>query len=403
MGGLIARGAKIGRSETPHATRRGFLATSGAAAVAAWLGPAVDALCRELADGNGGEKLLGTVPFVGEGSFPVERSIGAGLGQRRALDLSTLSRETLLTSQDRFFVRTGCPDPLPPTSSWKIRVHGLVEVPAEIAVEDLKRQAAPQGAHLIECAGNSRAARFGLMSVASWTGVPLDRLLKRVRPRPAATQVLVSGFDEHKALDPGSAPGASWVFGLDHIRESGAFLATRMNDAPLRPDHGYPVRLVVPGWYGCTAIKWVNEIVLMDDEAPATDHMGEYAVRTHQAPGEGTRRARDFQPATIDPAALPVRVEKISARGETFYRIVGIRWGGPTPRGGLSIRLNSETSFAPVEKVGGELGTAWTLWSHTFRPPAPGRYRIALAVKGAVRTRRLDVGFYTREIDIPGV
>lgn len=407
MGALIAS----------DATRRGFLATSAAAAVGAWLGPATDALCRELAAGNG-ERLLGMVPFVGEGSFPVEKTIGAGLGRRRALDLSTLSPETLLIPQDRFFVRTGCPDPLPPTSTWKVRVHGLVEAPGEIAIEELKREAVPLGAHLLECAGNSRAAHFGLMSAASWTGVPLDRLLKRVRPRPAATQVLVSGFDEHKARDPGSVPGASWIFGLDHIRESGALLATGMNGAPLSLDHGYPLRLVVPGWYGCTAIKWVNEIALVDDEAPATDHMREYAGRTHQDPvgprdsflvrtgrrPEGPELAKDFQPATIDPAALPVRVEKVSARGKTFYRIVGILWGGPTPTGALSIRLNPDLSFGPVEQIGSGLGTAWTLWSHTFRPQAPGRYRIELAVKdAAVRARRLDVGFYAREIEIAGV
>ena len=404
MGAVLAPGA-----------RRAFLATSAAAAVGAWLGPAADALGRELAQGDGVERLLGLVPFVGEGSFPVEKTIGEGLGRRRALDLSTLSSETLLTPRDRFFVRTGCPAPLPSTSSWKVRVHGLVEAPAEIAVEELTREAAPLGEHLIECAGNSRAAHFGLMSAASWTGVPLDRLLKRVRPRPAGTQVLVSGLDEHKARDPGSVRGASWIFGLEQIRASGAFLATRMNGAPLSPDHGYPVRLVVPGWYGCTAIKWVNEIALVDDEAAATEHMREYAGRTHQPPAgpndeslmrdgrrpEGPRLARDFAPATIDPAAVPVRVEKVSARGRTFHRIVGILWGRPNPTRALSIRLNPDLGFAPVERIASAPGTAWALWSHTLQPLAPGRYRIELAVKdAAMRTRRLDAGFYAREIEI---
>ena len=96
------------------------------------------------------------------------------------------------------------------------------------------------GTHLLECAGNSRAAHFGLMSAARWSGVKLERVLERVRPQPRATQVLVSGLDEHSTLDPGSVPGASWFFGLDQVREAGAFLATEMNGAPLGPDHGYP-------------------------------------------------------------------------------------------------------------------------------------------------------------------
>jgi DMSO/TMAO reductase YedYZ molybdopterin-dependent catalytic subunit len=398
----------------PSATRRRFLEASAGAAAATWLVPLEAVLSRAWATAEG-EKLLGTVPFVGEGDFPLESTVGAGLGKRRALDLSTLAPGAGLTPPDEFFIRTGCPERLPPTASWKVRVHGLVEAPLEVPIEELRREAVPVGVHLLECAGNSRAAHFGLMSAARWNGAPLMRVLERARLRRGASQVLVSGFDEHRAPDPGSVPGASWIFGLDHLREAGAFLATEMNGAPLGPDHGYPLRLVVPGWYGCTAIKWVNEIVLVDEEAPATDQMREYAGRTHQDAGprdrslveagrrpEGPRLARDFQPATLDPAAVPVRVEKGASReGEVSYRIAGILWGGRVPTRALSIRFNPDLGFSPVEEIdGGRLGP-WTLWSHRFRPPAPGRYRIELAIRApGVRTRRLDLGFYAREIEI---
>ncbi len=397
-------------------TRRGFLEASAGLALATWLAPVANARSQEAATSNGSERLLGTVPFAGEGAFPLETTFGAGLGRRRALDLSTLSPAGLLTPQDRFFIRTGCPDRLPPTTSWKVRVHGLVAAPVEVPIGELRSEAVPMGAHLLECAGNSRAAHFGLMSAARWTGVPLQRLLERARLLPRATQVLVSGFDEHSTLDPGSVPGASWIFGLGQIRESRAFLATEMNGAPLSLDHGYPLRLVVPGWYGCTAIKWVNEIALVDDEAPATDQMREYAGRTHQDVAgprdlalvqegrrpEGPRLAKDFLPGTIDRAALPVRVEKLGARGgQVSYRIVGILWGGRTPPGALRIRFNPDLSFEPVSEIGSASSSPWTLWSHNFRPQAPGRYRIELAVTGRdVRTRRLDMGFYAREIEI---
>ncbi len=364
--------------------RRRFLEASAAAAVGAWLGPFA--------------KLPGIVPFAGEGSFPLERTIGAGLGRRRALDLSTLSGDALLIPQDRFFIRTGSPDRLPPIASWTLRVHGLVEEPVELALETLKREASPQGAHLLECAGNSRAAHFGLMSAATWSGVKLESLLERVRLRPRTTRVLVSGFDEHKVLDPGSVSGASWIFGLDELRESGAFLATEMNGAPLRVDHGYPIRLVVPGWYACAAIKWVNEIVLVDEEAPATDHMREYAGRTHQD-AETPRLARDFRPATIDVAAVPVRVERHGATdGRTAYRIVGVVWGGASAGRQLNIRLNADLSWSPVQEIERNPTGPWTLWSHSVPSLAPGRYRIELAVRDpAVRTRRLAAGFYARE------
>jgi DMSO/TMAO reductase YedYZ molybdopterin-dependent catalytic subunit len=375
-------------------TRRRFLEASAAAAVATWLGRARDV----------GAALLGTLPFVDEGTFPLEKTVGAGLGRRRALDLSALSPEALPVPQDRFFIRTGCPDPLPSTASWKVRVRGRVAAPVDLEVEALRREADDQGAHVLECAGNSRGAHFGFMSVARWTGVPLARVLDRVRLLPRATRVLVSGFDQHSTLDPGSVPGASWVFGLDQIRQARAFLATGMNGAPLGPDHGFPLRLVVPGWYGCTAIKWVDEIALVDDDAPATDQMREYAGRTHQD-SAGPRLARDFRPATIDPAALPVRVEMHAADGGRIaYRIVGLAWGGVTPPRALAIRFRPDAPFAPVEQIGSGEAGAWTFFSHTFRPPGPGRYRIELAIRDpGIRTRRLDMGYYAREIEIARV
>jgi DMSO/TMAO reductase YedYZ molybdopterin-dependent catalytic subunit len=398
-----------------RATRRRFLEASTAAAMAAWLPPLGRAATQDPAKASDGERVLGIVPFVDEGTFPLETLVGAGLGQRRAVDLATLSRETAVMPQDRFFVRTGCPDLLPETTAWRVRLHGLVERPVEIPVEELKRESAPQGIHLIECAGNSRNARFGLMSAARWTGVPLRRLLERVRLRPQATQVLVSGFDQHGTSDPGSVPGASWIFSLDQLRAAGAFLATGMNGAPLSREHGHPVRLVVPGWYGCTAIKWIDEIVLVGDEAPATPQMREYAGRTHQEPTgprdrgriengrrpEGPELAKDFKAALVDPAALPVRVEKLAA-GEGFrYRIRGILWGARIPPGTLRIRVDAAQGFVPVADVEDGDGRTWVFWSHLFQPPRPGRYSIQLAVEGsAMRARRLDLGYYTREIEI---
>jgi hypothetical protein len=109
--------------------------------------------------------------------------------------------------------------------------------------------------------------------------------------------------------------------------------------------------------------------------------------------------ARDFKPATVDPAALPLRVEKLEADGAARYRIRGILWGPRIAPGALRIRVEPGPGFVPVENVEDGDGRTWAFWSHGFRPSAPGRYRIELAVVG-VPTRRLDMGFYAREIEI---
>ena len=183
--------------------------------------------------------------------------------------------------------------------------------------------------------------------MAAWSGVPLTEILAEARRQSSATRVLVSGFDRYANPSVSSTPGASWVFTWQDMKSAKAFLATQMNGEPLTRDHGAPVRLVVPGWYGCTCIKWVDTITLVDDGAEATSQMQEYASRTAQ---KGTPRlAREYQPARIEQAAMPIRVEKWQVSDNIIYRVVGIAWGGSRPAPGLQIRFNPEEDFVPVE------------------------------------------------------
>jgi hypothetical protein len=176
-----------------------------------------------------------------------------------------------------------------------------------------------------------------------------------------------------------------------------------MNGVPLPADHGFPVRLIVPGWYGCACIKWVDRIDLVPEDAPATSQMEEFAARTHQDPA--ARLARDFTPAIIDTAAMPVRVEKWRVGGRLEYRIVGIVWGGSKPTNALSIRFKTGQPWGRVDDCPLPASTlTWSMWTHTWRPDAPGRYQIVLRVDDpTIRTRRLDIFFYVREIQIDEV
>jgi len=396
-------------------TRRALLA-----GLASSFGAAVGALgLRPLAGPPSGE-LLETLPFLDERKVPLGKTVGSGLGRRQAFDLSTLSPESLVTPNEKFFIRTGYPDRMRSTERWKISVRGLVVRPVELLLQDLAREAEPMGVHLLECAGNSGEGKYGLMSAARWTGLPLGRVLQKVRRLPQATRVLISGFDEHSEPHPDSTRGASWIFTFEQLQVSRAFLATEMNGALLPSDHGFPVRLVVPGWYGCTCIKWVNEIVFLDDTAVATDHMREFAGRTDQdAAGPldflmakpardplefGPRLAKDFKPATIPMAALPVRVEKWRVEGKTRYRVVGILWGGDRLTRALVIRLGPDGEYVPVEDFEHRTNATWTLWSHAFQPRAPGKHSIELRVNDpTVRAPRLDSGFYRRSVVIESI
>jgi DMSO/TMAO reductase YedYZ molybdopterin-dependent catalytic subunit len=379
-------------------TRRRLLHAASGVGIAALLGSGVT--CTRSPRGRG--ERLGVIPFADQpGPFPAT-VVGSGLDGRLALDPSTLTAQSLITPNDRFYIRTRRPDQLDDRKPWKINLHGLIKSPQELTMDDLRPMVETQGTHLMECAGNPRGFQFGLLSAANWSGVPLPAVLRRAKPRSADALVLISGFDQHSQPSEQSMAGASWIFTQVQLEASGAFLATEMNGVPLSPDHGFPVRLVMPGWYGCTCIKWVNEIALVDEAVPSTGQMREFAQRTHQAGIPAS--ARDFRPANIDMAAMPVRVEQWRVGQQLEYRVVGILWGGTRCTSALEIRFNPNTDYVPVDSYHHQTNATWTLWTHLWQPKVPGKYWIQLRVAdSSIPTRRLDAGYYARKVNITQV
>lgn len=347
-----------------------------------------------------GGRLVGTVPFISSSRprVQLERILGSGLDGRLFTNLESLNPDALITANERFFIRTASSPGL--QAPRAISVTGLVSRPQTLDLRQLEGMAAPAGTHLIECAGNTDTAAFGLISAARWDGIPIASLIERADPARSAEMVLVSGVDDSTRSSQTSAPGASWIFARADLERSKAFLAVRMNGDPLPQDHGAPLRLVVPGWYGCACIKWANRIELVGESAAATSQMREYASRTHQ-PGQPAL-ARDYIPATIDTAAMPVRVERWVRGGRTAYRVVGIIWGGSRPTNALLIRFKHTEDWVPVSECPlPASATTWSMWSHWWSPDAPGRYDIVLKVGDpSLPTRRLDLFFYVRSVEV---
>jgi DMSO/TMAO reductase YedYZ molybdopterin-dependent catalytic subunit len=399
-------------------SRRRFLSTLAAAGAASWTLDRVRLLDDQLlgvlsaADLQPvpGGTFVRNVPlgrFDGRATPPLGTRIGTGLDARQFTDIAPLSPDTLITPTDRFFIRTAASPANVQPGRWTLKLGGRVrqpiDLPLDLRLDGLAAQARPMGTHLMECSGNADPANFGLISAARWSGIPLTAVLDRVQPTSGPWRVRVTGLDDEVTPSRSSVPGASWIFTRNDLERAGAFLATAMNGADLPPDHGFPVRLVVPNWYGCSCIKWVSQIDLVADDEPATAHMQEFAARTHQ---DGVPRlAREFEPPVIDLAAMPVRVEQWHAAGRMLYRVVGVRWGGTTPACALTIRFKLNEPFVPVDRCDAPAPTTtWSLWSHLWRPPSPGRYQIVLATSDpTVRTRRLDLRYYTRDVQVDDV
>ena len=344
-----------------------------------------------------GAEYLGLAALGPDASRPMDTTYGDGLDGRRYVDLADLTDDTLLLENDDFYVRTRASDLLD-TAGWTLTIDGLVQSVVTLGLADVQARVSDQGAHLMECSGNGGGGRFGLLSAARWSGVSVADLLDLAGVDPAARRVRITGFDEYSTQSDFSTPGASWIFSLEQVASTAMFLATSMNGEDLPVDHGFPMRLLVPGWYGCTCIKWVTGIELVDDEVDATGQMQEFAQRTHQ---DGIPAlARDFAPADIHQAAMPIRVEQWrTAAGTLLYRVVGVLWGGTQTTDALTIDFGD--GAVPVDTYDHQSNASWTLWEHAWAPATTGTFAIAMAIDdAAIPTRRLDSGWYLRDVTI---
>jgi DMSO/TMAO reductase YedYZ molybdopterin-dependent catalytic subunit len=384
-------------------TRREMLKTSLAAGGATLLGFG-DLRLPALARGARGDaapegRYLSLIEFVGEGLIPMETPMGAGLDGRLYTDLSSVTPDHPITPNEKFYLRTRASELLDDRKPWAIKVTGPLKRPREIGMPALGKMARPAGSHLMECSGNVRFAHFGMLSVADWAGIRVSEILDSARIDKPGSRVLISGFDRYPIPSSTSEPGASWIFTVDDLNSSKAFFATEMNGSSLTKDHGAPVRLVVPGWYGCTCIKWVNEITLVGEDVPVTSQMQEFAARTMQ-PGM-PELAKEYRPPVIEQAAMPVRVEKWLVEGKITYRVQGIAWGGSRPVSGLEIRFNEAEDFIPVADFRQTSNDPWSFWMHPWTPKGPGTYSIQLRVKdNSVPARRLNSGYYVRSVEV---
>lgn len=394
-----------------HPSRRDILGTLAAAGAASLVDPG-EVLARLAADvpcagGAPAGELIGTLPLfrnrVVPGLFGVKYD-GVGLDARLDTDLSLLQPNNLITPNELAYIRTEIPAAAAGHQGpWTLETSGLMATPAVVKLDDLTGLSKKMGPHLFECSGNGSNRQFGLMSVADWEGIPLAEVVARLKPSKDATAVLVGGYDHIGQNSPRSIVGASWIFPLADLDKLGAFLAIRMNGVPVPADHGKPVRLGVPGWYGCSWIKWVNEIRFVGPDEAATSQMVEFAARTHQR--EPHKFARDYAPADIQTAATPVRVEKRKGPDGLEYRIVGIVWGGTKPIDRLQIRFGNDQPFTPFQVCPTpKTHTMWSLWEYRWRPSKPGVYDIALEVADqSVPQRRLKSLYYMRQVRIEDV
>lgn len=190
-------------------------------------------------------------------------------------------------------------------ATWELTVDGEVDQQLRLDLTELKARAAQTVRVTMECAGNGRALLDprpvsqpwlnGAVGTAEWTGVPLANLLEEAGVREVAVDVVFTGAD--RGFERGIEQDYQRGLALSDARADEVLVAYAMNGAPLPVQHGFPVRLVVPGWYGMAHVKWLTGIRLIDHSFDGFQNTVAYRLRQEpDEPGEPVTR--------IEPRAL---------------------------------------------------------------------------------------------------
>jgi DMSO/TMAO reductase YedYZ molybdopterin-dependent catalytic subunit len=290
--------------------------------------------------------------------------------------------DSFLTPNDRFYVRSHFAVPALEASTWRLRVEGAVERPIEFGYDELRKMTARTLPATLECAGNSRvflspAVRgvqweLGAVSTAEWTGVPLSAILERAGVKPGAVEVVLEGADSGEMKDPPKPAGAihfARSLPLAKALRPETLLAYKMNGADLPVSHGFPIRAVVPGWYGVASVKWLTRILVVDKPYQGHFQTVDYAVFER----------RDGLPVRVPIADLqlkaaiarPVTHEVIAAG--TPYTISGAAWSGESPVRRVEVSTDGGMTWAQAVLNDRSHPFSWRLWSYTWKSPAKGR------------------------------
>jgi DMSO/TMAO reductase YedYZ molybdopterin-dependent catalytic subunit len=219
-------------------------------------------------------------------------------------------------------------------ASWTITVTGAVERELLLTLDELAAMEQHTVRVTMECAGNGRTGVeprplsqpwiTGAVGTADWSGVRLRDLLAVAGVAADAVDVVFRGADH--GVERGVEQDYERGLRLDRAVDPDMLVATRMNGLPLPPQHGFPLRLVVPGWYGMASVKWLREIRVIDHEFEGFQHQA-YRIRTHKDDG-GTPVTQIEPRALISPPGFPdfMSRTRVVEAGRTELR--GRAWSG---------------------------------------------------------------------------
>ena len=288
-------------------------------------------------------------------------------------DITPIGMHYLLTHYD-------IPDVDP--HSFRLTIDGHVEHPRTLTLDELRDRPSVIAEVTLECAGNGRALLEpraisqpwlrGAVGTAAWTGTPLAPLLAETAPREGAIDVAFAGADH--GLEGDVEQDYERGLSLAEATRPDLLLAYEMNGQPLPPQHGFPLRLIVPGWYGMTQVKWLTRIRVLGRPFTGYQNVTGYRLRaTEDDPGTPIERIRVR--SLMAPPGFPTFQPRTRVVDAGPVSLSGRAWSGTAPIVRVEVSADDGATWADATLGPEPQPHAWRWWSFTW-DAHPGRYSL---------------------------
>ena len=301
---------------------------------------------------------------------------------RRLLDVRTI--EGPFTPADKFATTQHYGHPTIDMATYKLKVSGLVDKPLQLSLDDLKKMGSVDFVAGFECSGN-RGPIQGLCGNGKWTGIPLKKVFDAAGVKPSAREFVFFGADkgEEEVEWRTQKYKIDVPFGRALNREKALsgepFLAWALNGQPLSKHQGAPLRLLVPGWYGVSNVKWLSQIHIQEDA-----YLGKYQARWYRTVrGEmidGEMKYMETAVTHMNPKSFVARV----AKSGSTCKVTGVMLNDGTPIKVVEVKVD-EGPWQPatLDPATAKDKYGWKLFTYTWNNPTPGDHTLVSRVTQA--------------------
>jgi len=263
--------------------------------------------------------------------------------------------------------------PFVDAAAWRLEIGGRVERPLTLTLDELKARPAKTLAVTLECAGNGRALLepraisqpwlSEAVGTAEWTGAPLAPLLEEIGVLPDAVEAVFTGLDRGVQGDVEHDYARSLP--LEEATRDDMLLAYEVNGMPLPPQHGFPLRLVVPGWYGMTHVKWLRSIELVAEPFLGWQQHLAYRMRASED-DEGLPVTRMLPRSLMVPPGIPDFLTRDRFLASGPCRLTGRAWSGYGRIERVEVSPDAGRTWADAELDAPLSDFAWRGWSYEW-------------------------------------